>query len=437
MRKNIAYLSLAVIILLILEGCKTPAQTSSFSKRYKSLQSSEKIDDDKSLVEISLDILPKNIDDKDSPKTIYDLKGQGQKALIDQYGSKTKEADKLKDLINQKYLIAEKDKVLNLTIKDLTLQFSVAEKEFYHHLATSLAVGDRIEHLKIIVTIDTPFHKFLRFTNWNRFTTQFGEFNISSLSFTTSKEIIVNPSIPVAGSSLSLGSYDRKKELTETDSLKREYILFNGTLHDNYFTIEQTGTPEKNLAGNSAVDLSVKFSNIDELEFFSFDKLSDESKIILNDPDQVKMEATFTEYPQLISDITATLTFQYEIRHIISGDETYSEGDDVVKYYYGSHSQKVEKFIGMESLKPKSWGIQFDKKNYITVKRIIDDKPQELAFSSYEDAKSFLEWLKYKTHTLKGDLVISEYSFFTDGLTGLKKMDKSTDIKKLDIILNP
>jgi len=432
---------LACLILLITTGCsssKMPVGESILSKRYKSIQPALEKKDKDAVIDVSLEALVKSSNVLQSTYSVFGLKGQGQKALIEQYKALAKDdASKFNSFINTKFLEPEKSNITDLSTRDFTLQFSVTEKEFFKHLATGLAPGDRIEHLKITVTLDDASKKLARFSNWNQFTTQYGMFTISDLSFTGTKELIVNPSIPLTAGSVTLGSYTNTKTGTESDSLRRQYIAFNGTLHDDSFVIEQTGTPEKNLGGNFAIDLSIEFQNADGYELFNFENLLDD-KGNRNPAAKVNITTAYINFPQLPANtIGIKMKCEYEVRHILKGDVSYPEGDDDIIYYYGSFLRDIPAIIKLKDVKPTTWRILLGVEE-IKVKRLIDNTAQELVFSSYHDAVAFNEWLKYQLPALKENLKIGEFYFLTeDAAAAIKNMNNTTNTHQLKVALNP
>lgn len=408
--------------IVFLTGCvasKKPMPGPVLAKRYYSALPTIDKSGDSAVINVLSEVLPGVQPDEDNSKTVYDLTGEGQKAYIKVIGEKTKnDIGQFTDAMNQKFFEDEDNSgIEDISQRKLHIVFSVSQKDFYQLFPQKFSLGDRIEYLKMTLTLDTPY--VFKFSNWDQFNTQYGQYNIAGRSFTGTKEININPSIPFTAGALSLGSLDKKSELTESDSLKRRFVLLNGVLQDDSLTIEQSGTPEINLTGNSSTDVTMDLRSSDFskdiTQSFVFDNLK--TKKGFSAPKDVGISKDVIIYPQLSKDITANLTCTYSYRHIIygHGDDTQAESDDDIQYYHGTtNSQKII-LINKDEITQQlpRWGILIGN-NSLMAHDTIELKDEELLFSTFSDADNFLEWLLYTRRSVKsGTVTIDKYQFIT------------------------
>jgi hypothetical protein len=414
--------------------------TPALAKRYNSIVVPVLKNNGESVIDIFTTVLPPNSVGKDNSKTIFDLTSEGQKAYIKAISEKSRDdVDKFTALMNKKYL-ADDDgdaNTENLLIRKIHLVFSVTEKEDYSKIPLVLSLGDRIEYLKIYLKLDPTSN--LKFTNWDKFNTQYGEFNIGSRSFTNTKDININPSIPFtggAGGSLSFGSLDNKKEFVESDSLKRRFILLNGILQEDNFTIEQVGNSNIDLTGNSSIDLTLnlKSDNTGKDIDQRFVVKNLKSKTAFSDPKDVKISRVLIYYPQLSNDLSATITCNYALRHIIKGADTYGENDDDIQYYYGSFTKQII-LIKKQEVRPGKFGLETNRQ-HLFLKNVITNSPEEISFASFQEAEDFKIWILYTKSKIptSGKLVIDGYEVITKNtmtnvLTNINGSSNISDLK--------
>ena len=222
MKSNI----LIVFILLVLASCSNSKNIQkTVLKRYTHAIPTKEISEDSAVIVVVPEVLPNTETKVEKSKTVYDFTNEGQKEYLKILGEKSKDdISKFNDGVNQKFLSQKtENEALDITEKKLHIVFSISQKDLYSLFPAKFSLGDRIEYLKLTLSIIDPDNSIYKFSDWNRFNTQFGQYNIGARSFANTKSININPSIPFtagAGGALTLGSYDDSSTLTESDSLK-------------------------------------------------------------------------------------------------------------------------------------------------------------------------------------------------------------------------
>jgi hypothetical protein len=114
-------------------------------------------------------------------------------------------------------------------------------------------------------------------------------------------------------------------------------------------------------------------------------------------PDKLKLNVQTTKLPRGIGDITGTITLAYVIRHVVKGDKTYQEGDDIVKMITNKRVQERITLIPSEKIQHQTFGLKSNSGDFIGqplyIKRPqrIEDAP--LCFDDYGSAQDFLDYL--------------------------------------------
>jgi hypothetical protein len=408
-----------LLILLGIFGCnifhperhKTP-----LLNRYAKIDTSIERSDNNSVVAVTTLVIPAEILDtsKDGGKTIFDLQGNGQKALVEAFSKKDDDGQKrLNGLLNAQYQ-TKKGNTTSLVKKDYTIVFSTVLKDFYSLITRSLSEGDRIAKLRITVSIPLADRDSVKFLKWDKFTTQFAQFNIGGASFNVAKQATLNPSIPIGAGSLSAGTLGNTSTYQENDSLQLRFVLLNGTLTKDSIILDQTGTPQIDLQGNTAIGLSVSFPFKEPPPFFVFEGLqnADDTYQV---PEKISVKQSGVPYPQLTRDINLDLRVDYVIRHIIKGDISFTEGDDEISYYWGHFTNVIPQFIKFADLRPKSWNIT----NKTIDLGLFDESSNgyhEIAFASYSDANDFLEWAAHIVPSTNGNKIKLGRFFLTSDI---------------------
>ena len=160
--------------------------------------------------------------------------------------------------------------------------------------------------------------------------------------------------------------------------------------------MEEEGTREIDLTGNITADLSLEFEKFPEM-ITDFSSLKDSSGRF-NKPDKLIIQHSYAVVPRMenVKDtLFAELKMDYVFRNVISGQKTFPEWDDRVKYYNGSVSKTIALFTPGDYV-PDFYCIgtdrDSDRKNFIKISS-PGNKEYNLVFRTYRDAVAFYEWL--------------------------------------------
>jgi hypothetical protein len=390
-------LYLSLLILWVLTGCggSKKAADNPLTRRYARVDTAIEMSEQNSVIDVVSMVIPSETLDtaKAAARTIFDLKGGGKKAMIDAFDKKDDDAGqgRLNDLLNAEYQVDAKTTAAGLLKKNYAVVFSAFLSDFYGVIKKTLSAGDRIEKLKLTATVPDADKEMMKFMKWDKFVTQFAQFDIGGASFSVAKQATLSPSIPIGVSSLSVGSLSKGTTYTEGDSLTQRFVLLNGILHSDYFELDQTGTPEIDLQGNTSVSVTVYFPNPTPVELTSFKGLENKDGA-WQTADKVSVKLAGILIPRILHDVNLNLRIDYILRHIDTGDKTFMEGDDHISYYWGHFTRTIAPFVRVEEVLPKVWSVR-DGANFMG---LYDEKTKEhyeLGFSSFEEADAFLEWV--------------------------------------------
>jgi hypothetical protein len=424
-RNNQRLLAFAIPIFLMAVSC---AQRPGY--RYRTISKTQISKD--SLVEVSTMVLPAGESAKPG-KTAFDFSDKGQEAYIQALEKMAKDqfAD-FRTMLNKKILFPAEDKnPVDLKSVKKHVVFSVSEKDFYGSIPEIISLGDRIEKLKITVVL--PSDAIVKFTDWDMFNTKFGTFNIGTRSSTLTKEFNINPSIPIYGgaANLSLGSYGRKRETSISDTLKKRYVSLTGILKDDRFILEQTGTPQIDLAGNFGLDLVISLKSLQNGlnpgSYYSVDDLRDD-KGKFNAPKSVTFSRSRYNFISANNDIKASLVCNYVVRHINGkGANTFAEEDDDIIYYLGKFTSEIT-LLEKSDVKPHLYYLFLDD-SALQILNTTLNKHEDLAFQTEGEAMDFLEWLVVTYNTLHVAPNPLEINFQDYKITIPDKIDLKKQIK--------
>ncbi len=369
-------------------------------KRYSSIQTSAA---DNTLASIDLfGFRLSAAKQEDGNKTLWDLSADAQSQFIKILNTRYPDNEQFLKAMSFKYMEAEAPPLpYDYISKDLRLVFSVSKQRDYgkkdNISVAELSPADRIEYLKITLCI--PDEYGVRFTGWNMFTTEYGSIDIADVSFSRSLELDASGLLlsdnKKTGREVSAGgktSASRK----EDQEIKYRYLKLNGRINNNEIEMEEEGTREIDLTGNITADLSLEFEKFPEM-ITDFSGLKDSSGRF-NKPDKLKIQHSYAVVPRMenVKDtLFAELKMDYVFRNVISGQKTFPEWDDKVKYYNGSVSKTIALFSPGDYV-PDFYGIGTDRdsdtKNFIKISS-PGDKEYNLVFRNYLDAAAFYEWL--------------------------------------------
>lgn len=274
------------------------------------------------------------------------------------------------------------------TRKDLRMVFTISKNRDYSLLKDEsgrFSPADRIEYLKL--SLEIPEHYRLRFYEWNRYITEYGEIDIADVSFSRNLDLSLegSPGGVDMGSGASLGRNEKQE-------LSKRYLKLNGSISDQRVVIEAEGTREADLTGNVTADVSLQFEGFPETVMVPLFTLDEDDKRVMSALSFVDVVVPAME--DAPDTIFAELSLKYIYRHVSSGWKTFAEWDDHVEYYQGSIKRKVPLFLKKDYL-PQFFCIGTDQGGKEALKfRKATEKQYLIQFRDYVDAKGFLEWLQ-------------------------------------------
>ncbi len=276
---------------------------------------------------------------------------------------------------------------LDLTRKDLRMVFTLSKIRDYSVLKDAtgrFSPADRIEYLKL--SLEIPEDYKLRFYEWNRYITEYGEIDIADVSFSRNLDLSVDgsPGGTDLSSEASLGR-------NEKQVVSKRYLKLNGSISDQCMVIEAEGNREVDLTGNVTADVSLLFDGFPEIVMVPVFAVSEDGNKELSALNFVDMVVpAMSDAPDTIF---ADLELNYIYRHVASGWNTFAEWDDGVEYYQGSVQKKVPLFLKKDYL-PGLFCIGTDQGGRDALKlHLSSEKEYLLQFMDQHDASRFLEWL--------------------------------------------
>ncbi len=276
----------------------------------------------------------------------------------------------------------------NLIQKDLRMVFTISKSRDYSKLNDSsgrFSPADRIEYLRISLKIPDTYN--LRFQEWNRYITEYGEIEIADVSFSRNLDLSLDgdPGGVAMGSEATLSR-------SEKQVVSQRYLKLNGSISDKQVVMEAEGTREVDLTGNVTADISLLFDGFPEILMVPVFIADDQDSFALSALNFVDVVVpAMSDAPDTLF---AELSLDYIYRHVDSGWLTYAEWDDKVEYYQGSTSCQVPLFLRKDYV-PHFFCIGTDQDGKSPLKfRLTPEKEYLLQFKDRYDAGRFLEWLQ-------------------------------------------
>jgi len=350
-------------------------------------------------------------------KTLWDLSADAQSQFIKILNVRYPDNDEFLRAMSYEYL---KEDILsfpyNYVSKDLRMIFSISKQRDYGNKDNpsrlNLSPADRIEYLRITLMI--PDDSGVRFTGWNMFTTDYGSIDIADVSFSRSLEIdasgLLSADRKETGRELSAGGKSAATR-REDQEIKYRYLKLNGRISKNKIEMEEEGTREIDLTGNITADLSLEFEKFPEM-ITEFIDLKDSSGRY-NRPEKLIIRHSDAIVPRMekIKDtVYADLKMDYVFRNVVSGEKTFPEWDDRVKFYKGSISKTVPLFASSDYV-PDFYCIGTNKepsRRDVLKLSFQNGKEYNLIFRTCQEAAGFYDWLtdyfirtENRNHTVK------------------------------------
>lgn len=276
-------------------------------------------------------------------KTIFDLTDQGQAALLNGYARVTSTPDELRSAASAKLEIAPTQPAdVDLTRFKRRIVFTVERG--------GARSADRLEWLKIKLAFESPKYVF---TSWDKAETAYETIDLGALKINQKREAKINTSLTPA----SVGSLESvdvgvsgSESLDESQDQRRRIVDLNVSLPDDtYAAIVRQGAIDRDLDGNTIIDFEIQYTGATKTAAITkFSNLlePDGKPVKANEIRMVLYEA---HYPQEAEDVEATVSMEYDFRHVDDGHETLKEGDDHVVMIHGQTGNRPPRVVVSKS----------------------------------------------------------------------------------------
>jgi len=179
--KRHLFLVAGPLIIFLFTGCTSV-------KRFKS---ADYISEDNTLVDMKLfgaRLMPGESDQRGGD--LWDLSASAQNQLIQILDERYPDNEQFFSSLGWEYPVEDEFTFPDFISKDLRMVFTISRERDYKALNRAsgrFSPADRIEYLKFSLEIPEEYN--LRFSRWNRFTTEYGELEIADVSFSRSLDL--------------------------------------------------------------------------------------------------------------------------------------------------------------------------------------------------------------------------------------------------------
>jgi hypothetical protein len=326
---------------------------------------------------------------------LWDLSAGAQTQFVQILDRRYPENDQFMEALARTYPEEWSQSPGSLTEKKLRMIFTIRKKRDYtviNDASGRFSPADRIEYLRFRITLPESDH--LRFTQWNRFTTEYGEMEIAGVTFSRSLQVEGEGTLGEVevGTRGILGR-------NEQQELRSRFLKLNGSMGDRWIEMEEEGTREIDLTGNVMADVQLRFDGFPEkLAVPIFETNGEELPGLPRVKGLILKEVLVPWMKEAPDTLRALLQVEYIYRHVQAGWKTFQEWDDQVEYYSGTlekeislftRSEYVPAFYGIGTRSGGSGGLRVRSRN---------GNEYPLQFGSYQEASQFRDWL----YTLEG-----------------------------------
>jgi hypothetical protein len=283
-----------------------------------------------------------------SPLSIKDLPDHAAASYIDVLGKLPNlTLDTLRSGVAKS--ISPPKPLLDTTALDRTLVITVTKRGFHP--------ADRLVRTEIEIAPELNF----RFADFVAAATAYSSINIETLGATrtTSSGVEIDPKLPVAilgSAKLTAGT---SNSYTDQASVSAQIEQLTVYKRDQNLVVYRESERGIDLTGSTLVKLSLKSCKgaFDEQWVVADLKLFDDhGKPVAADQASITLKpARFTH----ANPFKVKATLHYILRHVLSGQETYSENDDKVQFISGTVSQEFT-LVNASNLEVHRWQLQHD-----------------------------------------------------------------------------
>ena len=269
----------------------------------------------------------------------------------------------------------------------------------------SLAPGARIAWLRIALGVDGSR---VRFASWSRFATRYDTVELGRMELSRGAEAGADLDLASRGLQRVTGSagmeIGRSVGLDESLPLQERYVS-NGILRPDSLILLQEGAVGVDLVGNSVVDVELRLAGDRTVTgtVHRFEGLFDAGGAP-RPPDSVRVLARPLVRPDSAAAIAADLRFESLVRSIRPGrgDDTFSEGDDSVRFLRSREDAGTVTLVPAEELRSSVWSVVTGDCRILQVQApdpAPGAVPAALRFLEFGEARRFVRWLRERATT--------------------------------------
>jgi hypothetical protein len=342
-----------------------------------------------------------------SKNSLLQMSPEGQAAFIKAIGEKTSSVGTLLKSLGGNIGTSKKaGDIIDLTKFKKRVVFSVEKRTFAD---PGIGPADRIDQL----LIELSNLQNASFVSWDKFETKYETVDLGKI--TSTQEFNLGLEIPIKDPDVNT-TIGGKQGLSEEVLLRQRYVELTGRLDNKNARLYQQGVMGIDLAGNFSVDFTIE---IDQNSIASATVTSLKNLWNGSNPNNAKdIQISFFElkYSEISTPISCDLVSKYSLRHVEKNEHTIIEGDDVVKFIKGTNPQKTIELVRKEELRVRVFYIVTNidincmipsPNGYILHLYRYEKRP--LCFFDYENAKSFLDWLRKLRSTNNNNLTVGDY----------------------------
>lgn len=351
----------------------------------KNLNDHKKIDLTKPYVNIYTYAAPK----KDSaPITILNLSDNGQAAFIQAITKKNAKSENINSILSDKSVSSYYSGLTNkkkYNRFDRTLVATVTK-------GLNAKPGDRLMWTSIHIE-----PKNFEFDGYTILATDNEVLNILDLESETNSSVQAEISAPTKPSAGITANYGNK--YTTSANVTEQYVKNSVDIVPNFLRIYRESARNLDVAGNTLINFTAvikdpsKTNAPKELRVLSGSNLIlyKDSKILL--PNDASIDITLDISPPYCP-LIAKVCMIYQLRTIISNQESYIEGDQEIKIEKDSICKEDVNIMTANEIQPNTWQIKDKESETPVYATTFNNESLDLVFQDFETAYYFAEWMK-------------------------------------------
>jgi len=262
--------------------------------------------------------------------------------------------------------------------------------------------GDRLAQYTVNAA---PTDSRVLFTNFTIAQTQSANSKFGSIVQTTQFSLTgnVSPTLGVsaaaAGTAQVAAAYSNNKAVSS--DITEAIIPLNINLQGGDLFVQRRGDAITDISGNTLVALTMTLPKDDNQTALVVTKETLSKAGVLLPAAKASLAVSFTNFASDDADVMANVTLDYQLRHILSGRSTYTEGDDSVTFFSDAISTNNQVLIPKAEIIGEKWIILATQTTGSHQTCELRAAPKgfpnadtfHLYFSNELDAGNFVDWL--------------------------------------------